>query len=121
MRFEVNVTADLDALHKAREAWNAAHQEAPAADMPSFVQCLIDQATANALNALPQPSTLSAALAKIAALEQEKADLQKDVEAALTPAPASQAPAPCSVGTPLVADGNSAITRVDRREAGPIP
>lgn len=96
MRFEINVTADLDALHKAREAWNVAHPEAQAPDMTSFVQCLMDQATANALNALPQPSTLSAALAKIAQLEAEKADLQKDVAAVLTTAPASQAPAPAA-------------------------
>lgn len=98
MRFEVNVDdgANLDALHKAREAWNAAHQDAPAGDMPSFVQCLMDQAVAGALNALPTPSTLSAALAKIAALEQQNADLQKDVVAALTPAPAPEAPAPAA-------------------------
>lgn len=98
MRFEVNVDdgANLTALHKARDAWNAAHQDAVAADMPSFVQCLMDQAVANALNALPQPSTLSAALAKIAKLEQENADLQKDVEAALPAAPAPQAPAPAA-------------------------
>jgi hypothetical protein len=32
MRFEVNVDdgSNLDALHKAREAWNAAHPEAQA-------------------------------------------------------------------------------------------
>jgi hypothetical protein len=42
--------------------------------MPSFVQWLMDQATAGALNALPTPSTLSAALSKIAELEAENAD-----------------------------------------------
>jgi hypothetical protein len=51
MRFEVNVDDgnNLDTLHKAREAYNVAHPDAPAADMPSFVQRLMDQAVAGAL------------------------------------------------------------------------
>lgn len=81
MRFEVNVDdgSNLGALHKAREAYNAAHPGAQAPDMPSFVQCLMDQAVAGALEALPTPSTLSSALARIAQLEAENAVLAKDV------------------------------------------
>lgn len=92
MRFEVNVDDgnNLATLHKAREAYNAANPGTPAADMPSFVQVLMDQAVARAMEPFG-PSTLSEALAKIAALEAEKENLAKDV-AALTPA--SVAPAP---------------------------
>lgn len=99
MRFEVNVDdgANLDALHKAREAWNAAHPDVQAPDMPSFVQALMDQAVAGALEALPTPSTLSAALAKIAELEAEKATLTQEVAAATAaPATVSVAPAQAS-------------------------
>jgi hypothetical protein len=94
MRFEVNVDdgASFTALHKAREAWNAAHPDAVADDMPSFVQRLMDQAVAGALNALPTPSTLSAALSKIAELEAANATLTQEV-AASAPKPVSAAPA----------------------------
>jgi hypothetical protein len=94
MRFEVNVDdgSNLTALHKAREAWNAAHPDAVADDMPSFVQRLMDQAVAGALNALPTPSTLSQALSKIAELEASNAVLTQEV-AATAPKPVSAAPA----------------------------
>jgi len=90
MRFEVNVDdgANLVALHKAREAWNGAHPDQQATDMPSFVQCLMDQAVADVLDALPVPSTLSAALARIAELEAQTSTLSQEV-AALQPAPVS--------------------------------
>lgn len=99
MRFEVNVDdgAGLAALHKAREAYNEAHPNATAPDMPSFVQALTDQAVAQALEALPVPSTLSAALSKIAELEQKNAELSQDV-AALSANPATAAPAPAPAG-----------------------
>lgn len=96
MRFEVNVDdgASFDALHKAREAWNAAHADAQAQDMPSFVQALMDQAVAGALQALPTPSTLSAALSKIAELQAANAELEKEIAAGSAgPPPASVTPA----------------------------
>lgn len=81
MRFEVNVDDgnNLDTLHKAREAYNAAHPEAAAADMPSFVQHLMDQAVAGSIEPLG-PTTLSAAMTRIAELEAENAELAKDVK-----------------------------------------
>jgi hypothetical protein len=98
MRFEVNVDdgANFTALHKAREAFNVAHPQAAAPDMPSFVQALMDQAVAGALKALPAPSTLSAALSKIAELEAANITLTKEVAAATAvpaPAPVTAAPA----------------------------
>lgn len=89
MRFEVNVEADLDALHKARDAYNIANPQAAAPDMPSFVQRLMDQAVSTAMQPFG-PSTLSAALTKIAELEAEKVVLSKEVAAL---APTSAAPA----------------------------
>lgn len=91
MRFEVNVDDgnNLDTLHKAREAYNAANPGAKVGDMPSFVQVLMDQAVATALQPFG-PTTLSEALAKIAVLEAEKDNLTKDV-AALTPVPVEPA------------------------------
>lgn len=88
MRFEVNVDdgSNFDALHRARVDYNAKNPGAIAPDMPSFVQCLMDQAVAGALDALPTPSTLSAALAKIAQLEAEKAVLEKDASLSVAPA-----------------------------------
>jgi hypothetical protein len=73
MRFEVNVDdgAGLNALNRAREAWNTANPDAQAPDMPSFVQRLTDQAVAGALQALGEPATLQAALDKIATLEKK--------------------------------------------------
>lgn len=84
MRFEVEVSVDLDLLHKVRDAYNAANPTAVAADMPSFVQVLMDQAVATAAQPFG-PTTLAAAMTKIAQLEAEKATLTKEV-ATLTPA-----------------------------------
>lgn len=91
MRFEVNVDDgnNLNTLHKAREAYNAANPQAAAEDMPSYVQCLMDRAVAGALEPIG-PNTLSDALAQIARLQAQNADLAKDV-AALTPASAAPA------------------------------
>lgn len=87
MRFEVDVDdgAGLNALHRAREAWNAANPDAQAPDMPSFVQRLADQAVAGALASLGEPTTLQAALDKIAALEAEKKALEGAQVAAAKP------------------------------------
>lgn len=92
MRFEVNVDDgnNLDTLHKARDSYNAANPNAQAPDMPSFVQVLMDQAAAQALQPLG-PTTLSAALAKVAELEAEKAALAHEVTALSAPAVAVQA------------------------------
>ena len=91
MRFEVNVDdgANLDALHKARKAWNVAHPQAQAPDMPSFVQALMDQAVAGVLQALPEPSTLSAALAKITMVTAENESLKTELAAATQAKPAA--------------------------------
>lgn len=90
MRFEVNVDdgSGLNALHRAREAYNAKNVAVPgfvpAADMPTYVQRLIDQAVATSLEPLG-PTTLGAAMTKITELEADKATLEQEV-AALTPA-----------------------------------
>lgn len=95
MRFEVNVDdgAGLDALHKARAAYNALHAAeqgfTPADDMPTFVQRMMDQAVGQALEGLGTPTTLSAALTKISELEADKATLEQEI-AARDAAPAEQ-------------------------------
>lgn len=68
MRFEVDVEADLEALHRARAAYNERHADDAAIDLPSFVQKMTDQAMAQVLAPLG-PTTLAAALTKIAELE----------------------------------------------------
>ncbi len=73
MRFEVEITADLDVLHQAREAYNAANQSAPAPDLPSYVQVLMDQAV-NAAVAPIGPATMADALAQIKALSAQVAE-----------------------------------------------
>jgi hypothetical protein len=90
MRFEVEVGADLETLHKARDAYNAANAQVsgftPADDMPTFVQRLIDNAVAGSLEPFG-PTTLSAALQRIAELEASKVTLEQEVTA-MQPAPA---------------------------------
>ena len=87
MRFEVNVDdgANLDLLHKAREAFNAAHADLAAPDMPTFVQRLMDQVVAAALLGLGGPTTLSAALSKIADLQAKNAELKQEITASAVP------------------------------------
>lgn len=97
MRFEVHVDDgnNLDTLHKARLAYNALNAGTagfvPAQDMPTYVQRLVDQAVASSLQPLG-PTTLTAAMTKIAQLEAEKVTLTQEV-AALSAAPA-ETPAP---------------------------
>jgi hypothetical protein len=94
MRFEVNVDdgAGLNALHKARAAYNEKNAAVagftPAHDMPTYVQRLMDQAVAASLEPLG-PTTLGAAMTKIAELQAAKVSLEQEV-AALTPAVAEQ-------------------------------
>jgi hypothetical protein len=86
MRFEVNVDdgANLEVLHRARAAYNEANAAAPgfvpAADMPSYVQRLMDQAVAAALEPIGITS-LAAAPGRITELEAEKAQLSTDLAA----------------------------------------
>lgn len=92
MRFEVNVddgTSNFAALHKARDAYNAQHPDAPAPDLPSFVQRLVDNAVARALEPIV-PSSMSTAMARITQLESDKEALALEVKA-LTPDQAAQA------------------------------
>lgn len=90
MRFELNVDDgdNLRTLHKAREAYNEANAKTPgfvpALDMPSYVQRLMDQAVAASMAPLG-PTTLSAAMTKIADLEAAKATLEQEL-AAIKPA-----------------------------------
>jgi hypothetical protein len=87
VRFEVNVDDgnNLDTLHKARARYNeqnaAASGFVPAADMPTFVQRLMDQAVAGSIEPFG-PTTLSAALTKVAELEATNAALTTELAAA---------------------------------------
>lgn len=84
MRFEVNVDDgnNLDTLHKAREAYNAANVATdgfvPAEDMPSFVQRLMDKAASDCVEPFG-PTTLSSALGRIAELEAANSALTKEI------------------------------------------
>lgn len=86
MRFEVNVDdgSNLDTLHKARDAYNAANAATPgfvpADDMPTFVQRLMDKAAADAMTPFGV-ATFSAALTRIAELESSNATLAQEVAA----------------------------------------
>lgn len=86
MRFEVEVDdgAQLNLLHKARAAYNQANAQQPgfepAADMPTFVQRLTDQAVAGVLAPL-ETTTLPQALARIDQLQTEKTALEQVVAA----------------------------------------
>lgn len=82
MRFEVNVDDgnNLNTLHKARELHNTANPSAAAPDMPTFVQRLMDQAVACAMQPIA-PTSLSEALTRIADLEAKNSLLEQDAKA----------------------------------------
>lgn len=80
MRFEVNLTDSpgLQAVELARVAHNTAHADAAIGDLPAFVQFLMDDAV-DAVVAQFMPLTLDQAVARIAVLEKEKAELTDQV------------------------------------------